>query len=200
MLWSQYVNIIHLALLSQPLPSSLKISKQVTSASLATFIVTNYDSWTSDLASSQPRDHLDRIRNNYRDPSKIYGRDISPRKPADLLPPNDRRTSICRPMSCGSCGRRLRQPILHARARAEFLQRSFLKILQISRVRLKETLKLTLKVFDYLITTNPIESVLIKMLFYSWRFFVRRSSGCASCAHGCFDAMPAALACPSLKI
>lgn len=73
MLWSQYVNIIHLALLSQPLPSSLKISKQVTSASLATFIVTNYDSWTSDLASSQPRDHLDRIRNNYRNPSKIYG-------------------------------------------------------------------------------------------------------------------------------
>jgi hypothetical protein len=34
---------------------------------------TDYDSWTSDLAPSQPRDHLDHISNNYRDPSKVHG-------------------------------------------------------------------------------------------------------------------------------
>jgi hypothetical protein len=45
-------------------------------------------------------------------------------------------------------------------------------MLQISGVRLKETLKLTLKVFVYLVESNSIEFVLIKMLSYNWRFVV----------------------------
>jgi hypothetical protein len=45
-------------------------------------------------------------------------------------------------------------------------------MLQISRVRLKETLKLTLKAFVYLVGTDSIEFVLIKMLSYNGRFVV----------------------------